>query len=49
MVVVYAHAAEVFTKDARSFSLFIKHLKQPETPKTVDGSGVLHVVERGRE
>jgi hypothetical protein len=39
------HAAPTFTKEARSFSVFIKRLKNPELPRYLDGSRVLHAVE----
>jgi hypothetical protein len=39
------HVAATFTDAAASSSLFIQHLKQPEPPRSLDGSGVLHVVE----
>jgi hypothetical protein len=39
------YARTIFTKDARSFSLSLKHLKQPEPHRSLCGSGVLHIVQ----
>jgi hypothetical protein len=44
-VTLNANAAATFNEIARSLSLFILHLKQPDSPNSLDGSVVLHVVE----
>jgi hypothetical protein len=35
----------LFSKEVRPFSLLIQHLKQPQPPRSVDGSCMLDVVE----
>jgi hypothetical protein len=40
-----AHAPTNFRKDAGTLSIFIQDLKQPQPPRSLDGTSVLHVVE----
>jgi hypothetical protein len=49
MEILVADEPRAFTKDARSFSLFIQHLKQAENPSSLERSGVLHAVEFFRQ
>jgi hypothetical protein len=45
VVTANAHAAATFTEDSGLFSLFVQHTKQSEPPRSLNGSGVLHVAE----
>lgn len=45
MVSLKAHEAATSTRNAKQVRTLIKRLNQPEPPRNLDGSGVLHVVE----